>query len=113
MRQIYNLNYFLAFCAFGEKEIMSAKMNFKHRRFTKREMEMLLYVYLNCGADFKLLGKIMTYMEEGVLEKVMGDFRTYLDSATFQLRTKGLKEYLDSTVKIVWNAMISDYVEME
>ena len=113
MRQIYNLNYFLAFCAFGEKEIMSAKMNFKHRRFTKREMEMLLYVYLNCGADLELLGKIMPYMGEGVLEKVMGDFRTYSDSETFQMRTKELEVYLNSTVKVVWNAMTRDYTEVE
>ena len=39
----HNFNYFLAFCAFGETEILSAKMNFERRRFTKREMEMLLY----------------------------------------------------------------------
>ena len=89
-------------------------MNFKRRRFTKREMEMLLYVYLHCGADLELLlGKTMPYMGEGVLEKVMDDFRTYSDSETFQMRTKGLKVYFNLTVKVVWDAMISDYINME
>ena len=108
-----NLNYFLAFCAFGDTEIMSVRMNIKRRQFTKREMEMLLYVYLNCGADLELLGKIMPYMGEGVLEKMMGDFRTYSDSETFQMRTKELEVYLNSTVKVVWNAMTRDYTEVE
>ena len=106
-------NYFLAFCAFGETQIHKAQMNFKRKRFTKREMEMLLYVYLNCGADLELLGKIMPYMGKGVLEKVMDNFRTYSGSETFEMRTKGLEVYFNSTVKVVWDAMISDYIEME
>ena len=57
-----NFNYFLAFCAFGETQINSAQLNCKRKRFTKREMEMLLYVYLFCQADLELLGKIMPYM---------------------------------------------------
>ena len=108
-----NFNYFLAFCAFGKTQIHSARLNFTHRRFTKREMEMLLYVYLNCGADLELLGKIMPYMGAGVLEKAMDNFRSLSGTQTFEMRTKGLKVYLTSTVKVVWDKMISDYVEME
>ena len=108
-----NFNYFLAFCAFGETQIKSVQMNFKRRRFTKREMEMLLYVYLNCGADLELLGKIMPYMGDGELEKAMNNFRSLSGTQTFKMRTNKLKVYLTSTVKVVWEKMISDYVEME
>ena len=108
-----NFNYFLAFCAFGETQIKSVRMNFKRRRFTKREMEMLLYVYFNCGADLELLGKIMPYMGDGELEKAMNNFRSLSGTQTFKMRTNKLKVYLTSTVKVVWEKMISDYVEME
>ena len=48
-----------------------------------------------------------------MLEKVMDNFRTVSDCETFKMRTKGLKVYFTSTVKVVWDTMISDYVEME